>query len=52
MDGNGHLDGRDHGPLHIALADIGSARTLDIYGANWNDRSSTGGAMKLWVNEG
>jgi hypothetical protein len=39
------------GSHNIALADIGSTGSLDIYGANWNDRASTGGAIELWINE-
>ena len=39
------------GSHNIALADIGSTGTLDIYGANWNNRASTGGAIELWKNE-
>jgi hypothetical protein len=39
------------GSHNIVLVDIGSDRRLDIFGANWNNRSSTGGALELWQNE-
>jgi hypothetical protein len=40
------------GSHNIALVDVGNTGRLDIYGANWNDRASTGGALELWLNEG
>lgn len=39
------------GSHNIALVDTGSDGRLDIYGANWNDNSPTGGAVELWVNQ-
>jgi hypothetical protein len=40
------------GSHNIALVDIGGNGRMDIYGANWNNRSSTQGAAELWLNEG
>jgi hypothetical protein len=40
------------GSHNIALVDVGSTGRLDIYGANWNNRASTGGAIELWLNHG
>jgi hypothetical protein len=39
------------GSHNIVLVDIGSNGRMDIYGANWNDRSSTAGAIELWTNQ-
>ena len=39
------------GSHNIALVDTGSDGRLDIFGANWNDNSPTGGAVELWVNQ-
>jgi adhesin/invasin len=39
------------GSHNIVLVDIGRNGRIDIYGANWNDRSSTHGAIELWLNE-
>lgn len=39
------------GSHNIALVDTGSDGRLDIFGANWNDRSSTHGRIELWVNK-
>ncbi len=40
------------GSHNISLVDIGNTGRLDIYGANWNNRAPTGGAIELWLNEG
>jgi hypothetical protein len=40
------------GSHNIVLVDIGADGRMDIFGANWNNRSSTGGALELWLNEG
>jgi hypothetical protein len=39
------------GSHNIVLVDIGSNGRMDIYGANWNNRSSTKGAVELWMNQ-
>lgn len=38
------------GSHNIVLVDIGSDGRMDIFGANWNDSSPTGGALELWRN--
>ena len=38
------------GSHNIVLVDVGGNGRMDIYGANWNDRSPTHGAIELWVN--
>jgi hypothetical protein len=40
------------GSHNIVLVDVGRTGRIDIYGANWNNRSSTRGAIELWLNEG
>jgi hypothetical protein len=40
------------GSHNIVLVDVGANGRIDIYGANWNDVASTGGAIELWLNEG
>ncbi len=40
------------GSHNIVLVDIGRNGRTDIYGANWNNRSSTHGAIELWLNDG
>jgi hypothetical protein len=40
------------GSHNIVLVDVGANGRTDIYGANWNNRSSTHGAIELWLNEG
>jgi hypothetical protein len=40
------------GSHNIALVDVGNTGRLDIYGANWNNRAPTGGAIELWLNQG
>lgn len=40
------------GSHNIVLVDIGGDGRIDIFGANWNNRSSTHGALELWLNEG
>jgi hypothetical protein len=40
------------GSHNIVLVDVGGNGRVDIYGANWNDRASTHGAIELWLNEG
>ncbi|MHB9033761.1 MAG: FG-GAP repeat domain-containing protein, partial [Anaerolineae bacterium] len=39
------------GSHNIVLVDIGARGRLSIYGANWNNASSTHGALELWLNE-
>jgi len=39
------------GSHNIVLVDLSGRGRLSIYGANWNNRASTGGAVELWVNE-
>ena len=38
------------GSHNIVLVDTGGDGRLDLFGANWNNRSSTGGALELWLN--
>jgi hypothetical protein len=40
------------GSHNIVLVDVGSNGRLDIFGANWNDQSPTGGALELWRQGG
>ncbi len=40
------------GSHNIVIVDIGGNGRPDVFGANWNDRSPTGGALDLWLNEG
>jgi hypothetical protein len=40
------------GSHNIALIDVGGTGRIDIYGANWNNRASTSGAIELWLNQG
>lgn len=40
------------GSHNIALVDVGNTGRLDIYGANWNNRAFTCGAIELWWNLG
>jgi hypothetical protein len=40
------------GSHNIVLVDIGKTGRMDIFGANWNNGSPTGGALELWLNEG
>lgn len=40
------------GSHNIVLVEIGGSGRLSIYGANWNNRSSTHGALELWLSEG
>ena len=35
----------------IGLVDIGQTGKLDLFGANWNNNSPTGGAIELWINQ-
>jgi hypothetical protein len=39
------------GSHNIVLVDIGRTGRMDIFGANWNNRAPTGGALDLWLNE-
>lgn len=38
------------GSHNIRLADVGHTGRLDVFGANWNDGSPTGGRVELWLN--
>ena len=38
------------GSHNIRLADVGNTGRLDVFGANWNDGSPTGGRVELWLN--
>jgi hypothetical protein len=40
------------GSHNIVLVDVNANGHVDIYGANWNNVASTGGAIELWLNEG
>jgi len=40
------------GSHSIRLIDVGSNGRMDVYGANWNNRASTHGAIELWLNQG
>jgi len=40
------------GSHNIVLVDIGADGWLDVFGANWNHRAGTGGALELWRNRG
>ncbi|MFH1566928.1 MAG: VCBS repeat-containing protein [Gemmatimonadota bacterium] len=40
------------GSHNICLVDVGGTGQLDVFGANWNDASSTGGRVELWLNRG
>ncbi len=39
------------GSHNISLIDIGQTGRLSIFGANWNNKAPTGGAIELWINE-
>lgn len=39
------------GSHNIVLLDLSRRGRLSVFGANWNNRASTGGAVELWVNE-
>jgi hypothetical protein len=39
------------GSHNIVLVDIGRNGRIDVFGANWNNRSSTHGAIELWINQ-
>jgi hypothetical protein len=39
------------GSHNIVLVDVGGNGCTDIYGANWNNVASTGGAIELWLNQ-
>ena len=39
------------GSHNIVLVDIGGTGRMDIFGANWNNRSSTQGAIELWLSQ-
>lgn len=38
------------GSHNIRLIDVGNTGRLDIYGANWNSGSPTGGRAEIWLN--
>jgi len=40
------------GSHNIAIFDVDGNGYIDIFGANWNDKSLTGGAIELWLNYG
>jgi FG-GAP-like repeat/FG-GAP repeat len=40
------------GSHNIVLVDVGRNGHVDIFGANWNNVASTGGAIEVWLNEG
>jgi len=40
------------GSHNIRLVDVGQTGRLDVYGANWNSHSPTGGRVELWLNRG
>jgi hypothetical protein len=40
------------GSHNIVLVDISRDGRIDIFGANWNNKAPTGGALDLWLNEG
>lgn len=40
------------GSHNIVLVDTGNTGHMDIFGANWNNEASTGGAIELWLNQG
>jgi hypothetical protein len=40
------------GSHNIVLIDVNATGRIDIYGANWNNIASTGGAIELWLNKG
>lgn len=40
------------GSHNIALFDVDGDGRIDIFGANWNNSSSTKGALELWLNRG
>ncbi len=39
------------GSHNIALFDVDNNGLIDIFGANWNNRSSTGGKIEIWLNK-
>jgi hypothetical protein len=39
------------GSHNIVLVDVGADGRLDLFGANWNNGSSTHGALELWLNQ-
>jgi hypothetical protein len=40
------------GSHNIVLHDVSGNGWIDIFGANWNNAASTGGAIELWLNQG
>lgn len=40
------------GSHNIAVSDVDCDGRIDIFGANWNNNSSTKGAIELWLNRG
>ena len=39
------------GSHNIVLVDIGGTGRMDIFGANWNNNSSTHGTVEAWLNQ-
>ena len=39
------------GSHNIVLVDVNRDGRMDIFGANWNNKAPTGGALELWINE-
>jgi hypothetical protein len=39
------------GSHNIVLVDIGKTGRMDIFGANWNNNSSTHGTVEAWLNQ-
>jgi hypothetical protein len=39
------------GTHNLRVGDVGNDGDLDVYGANWNNNSPTGGAIELWENQ-
>ncbi len=39
------------GSHNIVLFDVNNDGLIDIFGANWNNKSSTGGKLELWLNK-
>jgi hypothetical protein len=39
------------GSHNIVLFDVDNNGKIDIFGANWNNNSSTGGMVELWLNK-
>jgi len=42
----------NHGSHNIVLTDLTGDDLLSVYGANWNQKSPTHGAIEIWINQG